>query len=158
MRGTARRALLACALAALIASEARAQEEGFRCTTYDRCALRLEGAELLRGADGVPVARLGLISGRLAEVEWSSDSASRFAASFRSNYESGRMLQGVAIAVSAFAAVLVIQDPDADSNRTAFYSAALVGSALAAVGRRVEEHGRRQLSRALWWHNRAFAR
>jgi hypothetical protein len=158
VRGAVLRALLACALGAVLASDARAQEEGFRCTTYDRCALRLEGAQLLRGADGVPVARLGLLSGRLAEVEWSSDSASRLAARFRANYESGRMLQGVAIAVSAFAAVLVIQDPDADSNRTAFYSAALVSTALGAVGRRVEEHGRRQLSRALWWHNRDFAR
>jgi hypothetical protein len=141
--------------------------------TYDRCALRIEGGKVVRGARGTRVAGLGLFSGVAGRVRWTSDSALRYARSYRSNHTGAGVMKVIAFAGSVAGAVLLVQaytearDRNATGEGTvgldrsklhAVYGVAIGSTAFGFVGGLLEGHARKQLSRAIWWHNRDLPR
>jgi len=127
---------------------------------YDACAFRLEDDRLVQGALGTEVARLGIFTAPMRGVAWSSDSARVQAARFSSRYANARGLKTGAVFGSAVATILLVNAEEGSSNRDAIGPAVLLvaSSVLSIVGQQIENSARRQLSRAIWWHNRELPR
>jgi hypothetical protein len=139
---------------------------------YDACALRIEGGSVVQGAAGKRVAGLGIFSNVAGRVRWSSDSALRYARSYGSNHTAAGVTRGLASAGGIVATVLLVQayldarERGVDggtvgldrSKLNAVYGVAIGSSVVGFVGRLFEGHARKQLARAIWWHNRELPR
>src|SRR5688572_18790386 len=135
--------------------------------TYDRCALWLDGPGLVQGVD----ARL------LAPYRWlrpmplrrfvSGDSAIHYATRYESDRRRGFRLSVLGgLAMGAGLVIAVANDCGFGANqceignRAAAASITLMlgGIAVDIVGQRSTTRAGRARARALWWHNRQFAR
>jgi hypothetical protein len=154
-----RLALLAtCALPAPLRAQAAAAEP----CPYTRCALRLEGQRLWRGAPpGAPAGRLGFWGAPpLVPLVAGSDSALAYAREFDRHYAAGVRLAGAAGVAAGL--LLAVAYGQRDGRVTAG-DWALVGGALGALavgvhGQRRVDRARDALARALWWYNRGLPR
>jgi hypothetical protein len=149
----------------------RLSRPGALCA-YDACALRIEGGSVVQGAAGSRVAGLGIFSNVAGRVRWSSDSALHYARSYGSNHTAAGVTRGLASAGGIVATVLLVQayldarDRAGDggtvgldrSKLHAVYGVAIGSSVVGFVGRLFEGHARKQLARAIWWHNRELPR
>jgi hypothetical protein len=149
----------------------RLPHQGALCA-YDACALRIEGGSVVQGAAGRRVAGLGIFSNVAGRVHWSSDSALRYARSYGSNHTAAGVTRGLASAGGIVATVLLVQayldarDREVgggtleldQSKLHAVYGVAIGSTVVGFVGRLFEGHARKQLARAIWWHNRELPR
>jgi hypothetical protein len=138
--------------------------------TYYACALRIEEGTVLKGAEGHRITDLHAFP-------WSSDSASAHAAGYRANHTTGTALRVLAFAGTLGSLGLILKatadameaeeadETDQDAATADFeqqyriaIGISLGSSAVGLVGRLFDSRARKQLSRAVWWHNRAFAR
>ena len=128
---------------------------GLPCS-YDSCALRVEDGwfsrKLLRGPDGMVVARLGLGGPSLASVVQLSDSAAAHARRYQTAQRVGVTLTAVG-SVATIAAVVVLNQQDRDVRDQAL-AVNIGGLAVWVVGNTFLYKARRELSRSLWWYNR----
>lgn len=146
-------------------SAARAQAVTDRSTTavgsvcsYDTCAMRLEGALLIRGIRGERVGRVGLFSGsrltRLLTAQ--SDSATAYARSFDRDHRSGAALFWSGSVATAVAVALALRRQSGTDQ--ASLAVAVTGMAVQVSGIIRLAKAQRDLGRALWWNNRNLAR
>jgi hypothetical protein len=139
---------------------------------YDACALRLEAGKVLQGAAGRKVAGLGAFSSVMG-IEWSSDSARRYARSYQGNHTGATVVNTISLAASLVAGYLLFKAYDDARDRlpegqgtvgldksrlNAVYGVAIGSALFRTVGGLLDRKARRQLSRAVWWHNRELAR
>lgn len=128
--------------------------------SYDACALRVEDGwfsrRLLRGPEGTVVARLGIGGPSLASVVQISDSAVQHARRYQSAQRTGTVLTTIG-SLGALAAVVALnlQDRDVDDEAIAVN---IAGLAVWIAGNTYLYKARRELSRSVWWYNRAVAR
>lgn len=172
-RRAARRALLSLAallpLAAVPAAAQDAVPDGARAApvtadarqpcTYDACALRVEdgwfGRRVVRGPEGTLVARLGLGGPRLENIVAGSDSAVYHARIYQRAENTGAVLTLVAT-IGSIASFIAYTQRDADDDlRDEVVAVNISALVLGVVGTTFQLRARRELSRALWWHNRA---
>jgi hypothetical protein len=140
--------------------------------TYDTCALRIEGGTVVQGAVGRRVGGLGLFNGVAGRVHWSSDSALRYARSYQSNHTAAGVTRVLASAGGLAATVLLVQAYRDARDRTVaggtvgldksrlrtVYGVAIGSSVVSFVGGLFERRAKKQLARAIWWHNRELPR
>jgi hypothetical protein len=127
--------------------------------TYDECGLRVEPGGLfrtpvlLRGARGQHVAGFGRLGPDLPRIVAGADSAVAHARAFRPLQRRA----GVAGLLAGAAAVTAIAlDAASDANDSAPFS---IGAAVLGVYAGFEtRRAVRELSRAVWWYNRALPR
>ena len=161
-------ALAVAALLALAAAPAPAQEPGRAVTAsgtpcdYDACVLRVEETWLSRtlvsGPEGRVVARLGIGGPRLDRIVALSDSAAAHARAYHRAQTTGSILTlvGAAASIASFVAYAG-DEPTRDERRQVV--AINVGAAVVGiVGQTFQARARRELSRSLWWYNRAVTR
>ena len=171
-RRAARRALLPllmlAALLPLAAAPAAAQDavraapataDAVQPCTYDACALRVEdgwfGRRVVRGPEGTLVARLGLGGPRLENIVVGSDSAVYHARLYQRAENTGAVLTLIGT-IGSIASFIAYTQRDADDDlRDEVVAVNLSALALGVVGTTFQLRARRELSRALWWHNRA---
>lgn len=139
---------------------------------YDLCALRIEGGTVVQGAAGRRVGGLGLFSGVARRVDWSSDSALRYARSYQSNHTAAGVIRVLASAGGLAATVLLVQAYRDARDRTVdggtvgldksqlrtVYGVAIGASVVSFIGGLFERRAKKQLARAIWWHNRELPR
>ena len=129
---------------------------GLPCS-YDSCALRVEDGwfsrKLVRGPDGVVVAKLGLGGPSLVSVVQLSDSAVAHARRYQSAQRIGATLTTVG-SIATVAAVIALNQQDRDVRDEAL-AVNIGGLAVWVVGNTFLYKARRELSRSLWWYNRA---
>ena len=168
-RRSSRATLVAAALSLLAPAAARAQEPGRVVTApgtpcdYDSCVLRVEetwfSRRLVSGPDGRVVARLGWGGPSLERIVALSDSAAAHARAYQRAQTTGSILTLVGAAASIASFVAYAQDDasdDASDDRRRQVVAINVGAALVGVvGQTFQIRARRELSRSLWWYNRA---
>ncbi len=159
-------ALAVLATSLLAPAAARAQEPAGRVVTaagtpcdYDSCVLRVEetwlSRKLVSGPDGRVVARLGLGGPSVERIVAISDSAAAHARAYQRAQTTGSILTLVGAAASIASFVAYAQD-DVSSDRRRQVVAINVGAALVGVvGQTFQTRARRELSRSLWWYNRA---
>jgi hypothetical protein len=133
--------------------------------TYDSCGLRLEpgffGASIKRGVQGQTAAKIGLFNSNIERIVQGSDSATRFARSFRAQHTTAATLGIIAGAVALVSVFQIDPWDDGGSNDgdNDLATAGLIGSSvLGLVGAAVEISAQRALSRAIWWYNRDLPR
>jgi hypothetical protein len=150
--------LVAPPLAAQVAGRDAGQPPLSECT-FDTCALRVDpggvfrGPELLRGAEGRRVVRLGRLGPDLPRLVAGSDSAVAYARAFRPPQQRA----GVAGLLAGAAALTgVILDAASDANDPTPFS--LAAGALGVYAGFEAKRAARELSRAVWWYNRAIPR
>ena len=127
--------------------------------TYDECGLRVEpggilgGPALLRGSRGLRVARFGRLGPDLPRIVAGADSAVAHARAFRPLQRRA----GVAGLLAGAAAVTaLVLDVASDANNPAPFS--IAAGALGADAGFEAKRAARELSRAVWWYNRALPR
>jgi hypothetical protein len=144
--------------------------------TYDVCALRVEGASVVQGADGRHIAGLGVMGNLGEQVPWRSEEARRYAGSAQSAHRGARFLQaagflsqlaGVALVTVAMndasdrvQAAVSSESGEVTVNKSKIYpgvAVSLGGTALSAIGGAVDRRARNLLARAVWWNNREIA-
>lgn len=135
-----------------------------RMCPYDLCALRMEGAHLVRGVHGERVGKISLF--RFTRIEplfmTPSDSAIGYARVFDRDYPTGVLMYWTGVIVSPAALAFVLKRREQDS-RFATRDGVLIGVAIAGIalefgGVKKMLRARRALSRAIWWNNRDLAR
>jgi hypothetical protein len=118
------------------------------------------------------VAGLGVFSNVAGRVRWSSDSARHYAGSYGSNHTAGAVTRVLAWLGGAVATGLLVdayldaRDRAVEGGTVALdrsklhavYGVGIGSSVLGFVGNLFEGHARKQLSRAIWWHNRELPR
>jgi hypothetical protein len=161
----ARRVALAAALSAAAPAAAHAQEPARVVTApgtpcdYDSCVLRVEetwfSRKLVSGPHDRVVARLGWGGPSLERIVAISDSAAAHARAYQRAQATGSILTLVGAAASIASFVAYAQD-DASDDRRRQVVAINVGAALVGIaGQTFQIRARRELSRSLWWYNRA---
>lgn len=134
---------------------------------YDDCALRLEAGKLVRGRIGAPVARLGVFSNIPKQVEWTSDSAVVHARRYQARQSAGTALYAgsfIGLTASQFLFAKAASDAQREERELTMDDltvplAAGAGSVLVSiVGSVLVRGAQKEIARAIWWHNRAFAR
>lgn len=158
--------LLAIALLAAAAlpraAQGQARDAGqppLSSCTYDECGLRVDpggvfGApELLRGSAGHRVARFGRLGLDLPRIVAGSDSAVAHARAFRP-LQRRAGIAGLLAAAAGLTAVGL--DVASEANNPAPFSAA--AGVLGLYAGFEAKRAARQLSRAVWWYNRAIPR
>jgi hypothetical protein len=127
--------------------------------TYDECGLRVEpggifrGPALLRGSGGRRVARFGQLGPDLPGIVAGADSAVAHARAFRPLQRRAGAAGLLAGAAALTAAVL---GGVSDANDPAPFSVA--AGVLGVYAGFEAKRAARELSRALWWYNRAIPR
>ena len=160
-------ALVAAALPSLLAARpAAAQEPAGRVVTapgtpcdYDSCVLRVEetwfSRTLVSGPDGRVVARLGWGGPSLERIVAVSDSAVVHARRYRRAQNTGAVLTLVGAAASIASFVAYAQDDLSDDRRRQVVAINIGAAVVGVVGQTFQTRARRELSRSLWWYNRA---
>jgi len=124
--------------------------------SYDSCVLRVEDGwfsrKLLRGPEGVEVARLGFGGPSLASMVQISDSAVAHARSYQRAQRVGATLTTVG-SIAAIAATIVLNEQNTDVRNEA-WAVNIGGLAVWVVGNTFLYKARRELSRSVWWYNR----
>jgi hypothetical protein len=123
--------------------------------SYDSCALRVEDGwfsrRLVRGPEGTVVARLGIGGPSLAGIVQLSDSAVAHARRYQSAQRTGDVVSLLGT-IGSIAALVALDD----DTSTGEVVAVNVGAAVVfAIGQGFHIRARRELSRSLWWYNRA---
>ena len=135
--------------------------------TYDRCALWLDEPGLLQGAEGRVLARRRWFRQLPLRRFVSGDSAIHHATLYEREERRGSTLSLVgALAMTAGMVIAFAHDCGMGgnacrmSNETAIGTVTLMlgGMAIDIVGERSTNRATRARARALWWHNRQFAR
>jgi hypothetical protein len=135
--------------------------------TYDRCALWLDVHGLVQGADARLLARHRWLRSLPLRRFVSGDSAIHYAMRYEHERRRGTTLSALGgLALSAGMVIALAHDCGfgADrceiSNRAAAVTITLIlgGIAVDLVGQRSTTRAGRARARALWWHNRQFAR
>lgn len=125
--------------------------------SYDSCVLRVEDGwfsrKLLRGPEGVEVARLGFRGPSLASMVQISDSAVAHARSYQRAQNVGATLTTVG-SIAALTATIVLNEQNTDVRDEA-WAVNIGGLAVWVVGNTFLYKARRELSRSIWWYNRA---
>jgi hypothetical protein len=147
-----RASLLIVAPAVFLITPALGQEAS--ACTYDTCALRVEGARILRGAEGTPAGRWGLFqTPDLTYLVQSSERATEHARIFEQTAPTAQWL-GLAGAL-----LLVAPRWETDRNVTSLeLGAVIAGAGLSIYGTHLQVRAQRALSRAIWWYNRDLPR
>ena len=150
----------AATLALATGGAAGAQEPVQLPCSYDSCALRVEwrplvGNELLRGASGARLARLGAFGPSLADLMIGADSAVRYAREFDARQERGAVA-GVVGGALVYGAGLRCVDEFTCSHAAG--ASFIAGLGLALYGSVEQLRAARALSRAVWWYNRELPR
>lgn len=146
-------------LAAVFAVPAAAQPVAAPgACTYDTCALRVEpgffGRQIVRGADGEPAGRLGLLGSDLGDAVRSSERALEQARIYE-----GTRLPAVLAALGTGALILAASVARVGGDNEELATGALVGAAgLSALGVNLQLRSERALSRAVWEYNRDLPR
>jgi len=137
---------------------ATSEEQARAVCTYDRCALRIEASDVVRGTAGERVGRMSVFRRlRLDTLRPSSDSATRYALEFDRNYRTGwwMLLGGALLASPGPAIVASGAYRDWSSSAVAVIAAAwVVGSTFEIVGVRKVRRAQNALGKAVWWYNR----
>jgi hypothetical protein len=156
---------LALALAsAALAAPAAAQDprivtpSGSPCS-YDSCVLRVEDTwfsrRLVRGPEGTVVARLGFGGPSLASVVQLSDSAVHHARLYQRAQTTGTVITTLGT-LASLASWVIYANADRDEDLRQEVTAINVGALVAGiVGTTFHLKARRELSRSVWWYNRA---
>lgn len=135
--------------------------------TYDRCALWLDVHGLVQGAEARLLARHRWLRPMPLRRFVSGDSAVHYATRYEHERRHGaklHVLGGLAIGAGMVIALANDCGPSADrcdiGNRAAAASITLLvgGITVDLVGQRSTSRAGRAHARALWWHNRQFAR
>jgi hypothetical protein len=139
--------------------------------TYDRCALRLDGSRLVRGVHGELVAKPGWFRPMpLAELVSGSDSALHYARRYEeAAARASALSNGGGLAVLTALGIAWAHDrsrPDAWPYASSSNDRWAVATGVLMLGGFVAEYASipfvrradRARARALWWHNRQFAR
>lgn len=135
--------------------------------TYDRCALWLDAPGLLQGSEGRLLARRGWFRPLPLQRFVTGDSAVHYATRYEREARRGNKLSligGLALvagAVIAFANDCGFGDHDCDISDEAAVATLMLtvgGIGIDFVAQRSLDRAGRARSRALWWHNRQFAR
>jgi hypothetical protein len=126
--------------------------------TYDRCALRLEGATVVAGRDGAERYRLSPFSTpRLEERFAANDSALAHYRVFTQNHVSGNlwsMLGGLSLGF----ALSVGFDDDTSISGEVVIGTAVVGAVATLIGGSKLRRARKGLAQSIWWYNRDLPR
>jgi hypothetical protein len=150
--------LLSAMLAATTAitavpTPARAQD----ACTYETCGLRIRAPSfsvpraLVRGSDGVEVARLGLMEPAIAPLVQLSDSAVAHARVYDVLNDRGSIITIVGTVLSIGAPIVFRET----GQKIGF---AIAGIGITVYGGMVSNQAQEALSRAIWWYNRELAR
>lgn len=135
--------------------------------SYDDCALRLEGARVLRGQVGTRVGQLRVFSATRLEplVGSASDSARLYANEFDRNYGTGARWAAVGgLGLGVVTAFLIDrrasrgESNEWEGRHWAMAGGLVVSIAASEYGTRRLRRAHRALSRAIWWHNRELPR
>ena len=136
---------------------------GLAPCSYDDCAVRLEfrffERSIVRGRDGVRVARLGYFSGGAVVKAFArSDTAVRYAKLYESRHNTAAAL-GLASAVITYIPFVLRDDLDSyDDVIREELATFLAAAAVGGVGAYFETRAHSALQRAIWWHNRDLVR
>ena len=131
--------------------------------SYDVCALRVEGREVLRGREGQPILRLGHFSAtRLSPLIGISDSAQYYAAEFDRHYAAGTRWAALGDAgLGTLVYVLMYSEMRSSGNREdwgsgdwAWLGGFVLSLSISSYGNERRMRARHGLARAIWWHNR----
>lgn len=145
-------ALLFLTLCAVSSANAQERAVPDSTCTYDTCALRLEPwGQIVRGREGIPVARLGLMGPDLVPLVQGSPEAVRYAHQFNRAY--GRSQ----VAMLGAAGLLVVGRLPQVSVGVSV-GASLVGLGLSIYSIPLGPRWQRGLSRAMWEYNRTLLR
>ena len=142
---------------------AQARTDGTAACSYDACALRQEGSNIIRGMPGERVGGFGLFCVlRLESLVSTSDSARTNARIFDQEYRQGNALTWAGAAIAIIPWVIFSErssysDSEAGENAVLF-GVALSGLAVEVWGSRKLERAHRALGRALWRHNRELSK
>jgi hypothetical protein len=142
---------------------AQARTDSTAACSYDTCALRQEGSNIIRGRAGERVGGFGIFGAlRLESLVSTSDSARTNARIFDREYGQGNALMWTGVAIASIPLVVFSQRSsfsDQGSGRNAaLIAAAASGLAVELWGTRKLERAHRALGRALWWHNRELSK
>lgn len=135
-----------------------------RGCSYDACALRLEGAHLVRGLRGERVGRIGLF--RFTRIEpliaVPSDSAIAYARLFDREYRTGTLMFWTGVIVPQVALAFLLKRHEQNSRFEpvdgVLTGLAFGGIAVEYVALKKMSRAGRALGRAIWWNNRDLAR
>lgn len=124
--------------------------------TYDRCALRIEGRNILQGREGRRVARFRLFgTPQITPHVASSDSALAYARFFEHEDPRGRLL----VSIGALTAIVALElDRQRGDFPTAWAAVAGVGAGVEIWGVIKSQRATRALSKSIWWYNRDLPR
>jgi hypothetical protein len=146
-------ALAIIAVATAIPAPTAAQE----ACTYETCGLRIRAPSfsapraLVRGSDGVEVARLGLMEPAIAPLVQLSDSAVAHARVYDVLNDRGSIITIVGTVLSIGAPIVFRET----GQKIGF---AVAGIGITVYGGMVSNQAQEALSRAIWWYNRELAR
>lgn len=127
--------------------------------TFDQCGLRVDpggvfrGPVLLRGVDGQRVARFGMLGPDLPLIMAGADSAVAHARAFRP-LQRRAGVAGLLAGASAVTAVALNVASEANDPAPFSIAAGVLGAYAGFEAKRAA----RELSRAVWWYNRAIPR
>jgi len=135
---------------------------GIAPCSFDDCAVRLEFSfferSIVRGRDGVRVARLGYFSGGAVVRAFArSDTAMRYAKLYESRHNTAAAL-GLVSAVITYIPFALRDDLDSDDVLREELATFLAAAAVGVVGAYFETGALNALQRAIWWHNRDLVR
>lgn len=150
-------AILGAAAPAAAQDSTRIVAPGGLPCSYDSCALRVEDGwfsrRLVRGPNGVLVAKLGIGGPKVTEIVQLSDSAVAHARSYQHAQTVGNTFTLLGT-ISSVAAIVALNQRKGDQRSESI--AVNVGTlVLYGIGTAYNLKARRELSRSLWWYNRA---
>ena len=147
-------------LLVLLAAPVPAVGQAEPCT-FDRCALRVRHTfwsdQVVRGADGTLVARLGTFAPTIDVLASAGDSAQRHYRAFRSTHTTGNLLLLISGVLGVIATVKMVESANTfeDLNADEWF---LLGSSLAfgVAGGITIRAGREHLQQSIWHYNRSL--
>ena len=160
------RVALAMLASSILASSVVGAQEPARVVTapgtpcdYDSCVLRVEetwfSRKLVSGPNDRVVARLGWGGPSLERIVAISDSAAAHARAYQRAQTTGSILTLVGAAASIASFVAYAQDDVSDDARRQVVAINIGAALVGVVGQTFQIRARRELSRSLWWYNRA---
>jgi hypothetical protein len=152
------KAMLALSVMFVTAASAAAQDSA---CTYDRCALRLQsrasGVRIVQGAQGTNLGRIGLYPPRINLLATADDSTRLHYEAFREYHSRSATFGLVSLVFTVGGAVLVYASDDETADWTGF-GLSVVGLGFSIGASSSSRRGRDELSQAIWFYNRRFAR
>jgi hypothetical protein len=156
--------LFAVMLASLAAASSNAQatdqaRAAVSSCTYDRCAFRIEGIDIVQGMEGRRVGRIWPFGvPAMTQFVAGSDSAVKYARIFERDYPRGTAIGLVGAVMTGAALQGMFDDFPPSKVHEEWVAAFAVGLGAGIWGGILEGRARRALSKSIWWYNRDLPR